>query len=84
MHDLHVADKILKLALEEGEKNKLKKITKIVVELGKIVEHGNRITPKNLEFNIKMLAEDTPAENAKIIIRSTKGNIFTLKEIYGD
>jgi len=83
MHDLHVADKILKLALEEGKKNKLKKITKIVIELSKIVEHGDRITPKNLEFNLKMLAKDTPAEKAKIIIRSTKSNIFILKEIYG-
>jgi len=84
MHDLHAADKILKLALEKGRENKLKKITKIVIELGEIIEHGQRITPKNLEFNIKMLAEDTPAKNAKIIIHSTKGNIFTLKEIYGD
>jgi len=83
MHDLHIADKILKLVLEEGQKNNLKKITKIVVELGEFVEHGSQITPGNLKFNIKILARGSIAENAKIIINSIKGSASTLKEIYG-
>jgi Zn finger protein HypA/HybF involved in hydrogenase expression len=84
MHDLHVADKILKLALEEGKKNNLKTITKIKVELGQVVEHGQRISPANLKFNIKMLAKGGMAEKAEVIIRSMKGNSFVLKEIYGN
>ena len=84
MHDLHIADKILKLVLEEGQKNNLKKITKIVVELGKIVEHDQRITPENLKFNLKMLAKGSAAENAKTEIHSIRGTSFGLKEIEGE
>ena len=84
MHDLHVANKILKLALEEAKKNNLKSITKIKVELGEIVEHGQRISPANLKFNIKMLAKGSMAEKAEVIIRSMEGNSFVLKEIYGN
>ncbi|MFA6027904.1 MAG: hydrogenase/urease maturation nickel metallochaperone HypA [Patescibacteria group bacterium] len=84
MHDLHVADKIIKLALQYAEKNKLKKITVISVELGTVVEHGEEINPDNLKFNMNLLAKDTMAENAKIIIGKIKGESWNLKEIEGE
>ena len=83
MHDLHAADKILKIVLQEAKKNKLKKISKIKIELGEIVEHGQRIMPENLRFNIKMLAKGSPAENAEIEIKGIKGRQFVVKEIEG-
>jgi Zn finger protein HypA/HybF involved in hydrogenase expression len=84
MHDLHFANKILSLTLEEARKNNLKKISRIKIELGEIIEHGQRISPENLEFNLKMLAKGSLAENAKIEIRSVKGEAFRLKEIIGE
>lgn len=84
MHDLHLANKILNLILEQGKKNNLKKIIEIKIELGKIIEHNQIITPKSLKFNIKMLAKETIAKDAKIEINSVKNKIFVLKEIKGE
>ncbi len=84
MHDLHVADKILKLVLGEGRKNNLKIISKIKIELGEIIEHGQRITPENLKSNMEMLTKGSRAEGVEIIIRSIKGGSFKLKEIEGE
>jgi Zn finger protein HypA/HybF involved in hydrogenase expression len=83
MHDLHLSNKILNLILKEGEKNNFKKIIEIKIELGKIIEHNQIITPENLKFNLKMLAKGTIAENAKIKINSVKNKFFSLKEITG-
>jgi len=84
MHDLHAADRILKLVLEYAKKNNLKKITKISVELGTVVEHGEEINPDNLQFNLKMLSEKTIAEGAEIEIGKIEGETWNLKEIEGD
>lgn len=84
MHDLHVSDKILKLALQYAKKNHLKKITVISVELGTVVEHGEEINPDNLKFNMNLLTKDTMAENAKIKIGKIKGESWNLKEIEGE
>lgn len=84
MHDFHLADTIYKAIIEEAEKNNLKKITKAVVELGVIVEHGEEVLPQNLDFNIKMLASGGPAEGLELDISSTPGNSWILKEIEGE
>lgn len=84
MHDLHLADQILKIALEYAQKNALKKINSIKIELGDIVEHGERILPENLRFNFKMLAKNTPAQEAELIIKPIQGEIWRLIEIEGD
>ncbi len=84
MHDLHAADQILKLVLEKANENKLFKVKKIVIELGSVVEHGQEINPENLVFNLKLLAEHTPAKGALVIIKKVSGNIWKLVEIEGD
>lgn len=85
MHDFHAADNILKTALEYANKNKLKKIDKIKIELGKFVEHGQEILADNLEFNIKMLSQGTIAENCEIVIIGKQGeNGYKLIEIEGE
>lgn len=84
MHDFHLADQIYKTIMKYANKHKLKKITKATIELGFIVEHGEEILPANLDFNIKMLAEGTPAEGIKVDIKTTVGREWKLKEIEGD
>lgn len=78
MHDFHLADQIVKLAKEYAAKNNLAKITKIVLELGDIIEHGEGIKPENLEYNIKLLM---PIE--KIEIKKTEGDSWKLVSIDG-
>lgn len=73
MHDLHLANQIVKLTKEHA---KGKKIIKIGIELGDIFEHGENIAPENLKYNINLLLPDTDVEINKI-----KGNIWKLTEI---
>lgn len=84
MHDLHAADQILKLTLDKANENKLLKVTKIVIELGTMIEHGQDINPDNLVFNIKLLAKHTPARGAKIVVKKVKGDSWKLVEIEGE
>ncbi|MBU3901587.1 hydrogenase maturation nickel metallochaperone HypA [Patescibacteria group bacterium] len=78
MHDFHLADQIVKIAKEHAAKNNLAKVSKIVLELGEIVEHGEGITPENLEYNIKLLM---PVEKVKI--KKVKGGSWKLVSIDG-
>lgn len=83
MHDFHLAEKISKLVWEEAAKNNLKKVKKIVIELGTIVEHQQPIKASNLKFNLGLLFKNTPAAKARIIIKKIKGNKWVLKSIEG-
>jgi len=78
MHDFHLADQIVKIAKEYAAKNNLSQITEIVVELGDIIEHGEGIAPKNLEFNIKLLM---PVKKVKI--KKVRGDSWKLVSIDG-
>ncbi len=84
MHDLHEANKILKVILDYAQQNKLHKVTKAIIELGSIIEHGDEISPENLEFNLKMLAQNTLAQNLDVKITKVKGESWVLKEIEGE
>lgn len=84
MHDLHEADRILKLVLDHAEKNKLKSVTKIVIGLGSVIEHGSEINPENLKFNVGTLARGTKAENAEVEVKKIKADSWELEEIEGD
>lgn len=84
MHDLHVADKIQKLVLENAANNNLQSIKKIVINLGLVEEHGSDISPENLEFNLKMLLKGSVGENAEIVINKIKSNTWELVSISGD
>lgn len=84
MHDLHAADQILKLVLDKVIENKLLKVTNIVIELGTIIEHGQDINADNLAFNLKLLAKNTPARGAKVVVNKVKGKSWKLVEIEGE
>jgi len=77
MHDFHLANKIVKLAQEHAEKNHLKKINKIFIELGDIIEHNELINPDNLRYNIKLLIPEVET----IEIKKIKGDSWKLKYI---
>ena len=83
MHDWHLANEVLKTVLEYASKNGLKNISKIKLELGSILEHGEEVLPENLIHNFKLLAEKTIAENAEIEIEKIKGDTWKLVYIEG-
>ena len=83
MHDFHLANQILKIVLEYAKKYKLKEINLIKIELGEMIEHGERILPENLKYNFQLLAKETPAQKAKLEIKLIKKRIWRIKEIEG-
>jgi len=90
MHDLLAAKDILDTALRTAKEKKLKKITKIVIELGaKEYSHGDHthletIDPENLKFNLKLIVKNTIAENAEFIIKKSDIADILVKEIEGE
>jgi len=84
MHDMHEADKILKVILKKAQANKLNKVAQANIKLGEITEHGETIQPDNLAFNIKMLAKGTLAEGLEVIVERTGGNLWELEDIQGE
>jgi Zn finger protein HypA/HybF involved in hydrogenase expression len=84
MHDLHAADQILRVVLDKAIENKLLKVNKIVIELGSIVEHGADIDPDNLAFNLKLLARNSLAKNAEVVVKKVQGSTWKLVEIEGE
>jgi len=83
MHDMHLAQQILKIVLEYAEKNNLKSIKKIELELGSILEHDEVISPENLIFNFNLLSKNTIAQNAKLDIKKIRGENWKLVAIDG-
>lgn len=84
MHDLYAAQDILKAALATARQKGLKRITKLVVLLGRIEDHGDEISEENLKFNLELLAKDTIAEKTAIIIKRVKGHDCVLEGIEGE
>jgi len=84
MHDLHVADKIHKLILENALNNHLSVVKEVVIELGSVIEHGANINAENLVFNLQMLNRGTLAQGANISIKRVIGNEWKLVSISGE
>ena len=83
MHDIHVANKVYNLVMENAKDNKIDLVKKIEIDLGSIVEHGADITAENLDFNLKMLGETTFAKDIEIKINRVEGNDWKLVSISG-
>jgi Zn finger protein HypA/HybF involved in hydrogenase expression len=97
MHDMHLAQQILKIVLEYAEKNNLKSIKKIELELGSILDlpatpehahacdggrgHDEVISPENLIFNFNLLSKNTIAQYAELNIKKIAGDSWKLISI---
>lgn len=73
MHDLHLANEIVKIAKRHAGNKKIKSIS---LELGDILEHGENITSENLKYNINLILPKITVKISRI-----KENIWKLKEI---
>ncbi len=78
MHDFHLANEIMNIAKEYAQKNNLTRISKVKIELGDIIEHGENISPENLKYNINLLI---PCD---IEIKKIKGDTWKLVSIEGN
>ena len=78
MHDFYLANEILKTVLEYAQKNGFKKVSKVEIELGSLIEHDEEILPENLIYNFKLLAKNTIAQDAELEIKKVKGDSWKL------
>lgn len=65
MHEMAIAEGILKIALDYGEENEAKCIREIGLLLGEM----SGVETEALDFSFRMLAKGTPAEGAKLSIK---------------
>ena len=65
MHEMAIAEGILKIALDYGEKNRAKKIR----EIGLLIGAMSGVETEALEFSFHMIAEGTIAAEAKLSIQ---------------
>ncbi len=98
MHDLLAAKEILDTVLAAAKKKNLKKITRIIIELGnKEYSHGSTalaandnhahietINPENLEFNLKLVTKNTIADGAKFTIKKSDIADILVRAIEGE
>lgn len=64
MHELSMADAIVKTILDAAEKNQAEEILEVTIEVGKLT----MLNPEQLRFLLDVLAENTLLEGAEIII----------------
>ncbi|MBU0597395.1 hydrogenase maturation nickel metallochaperone HypA [Patescibacteria group bacterium] len=83
MHDLVAAQDIIKTALAVAKRNKIKVIDKIEINLGKVIEHNQVITPANLKFNLNLVKKNTIAGKAEFIINEGIGRELSIVAVKG-
>jgi hydrogenase nickel incorporation protein HypA/HybF len=64
MHELSMADAMVKTILDAAEKNQAEKILEATIEIGKLT----MLNPEQLKFLLEVLTEDTLLEDSKIHI----------------
>lgn len=64
MHELSMADAIIKTILDVAEKNEAEEIIEVTIEIGKLT----MINPEQLKFLLDVLSEDTLLQDSKINI----------------
>ncbi|MBQ1913859.1 MAG: hydrogenase maturation nickel metallochaperone HypA [Selenomonadaceae bacterium] len=65
MHEMAIAEGILKIALDYGEKNHAKRIG----EIGLLIGEMSGVEIDALEFSFRMIAEGTIAEGTKLSVK---------------
>ena len=84
MHDFYLAKEILDTVLREAKKNNLKTVSKVFFSLGEFKEHNEKILPKNIKRNFYLLAKNTLASKALVIIKQLdQSGVWRLEEIEG-
>ena len=64
MHELSMADGILKAVIANAEKSGATEVIEVTIEIGKLA----LLNPEQLKFLLDVLTEDTIANNAKFIM----------------
>lgn len=83
MHDFYTAKAVLDKVIQTAQRYKIERIQSVEIELGRLEDHGEAITPQNLCFNFRLLAKDTPARKARLVIRRIPNAYFRVCALEG-
>ena len=75
MHEYSIMSQIVQTILTEAENNKLKSISKVVLEVGDLTFLGEQ----QMQFSYDVLSKDTILSNSKLIIETIKPEIECTK-----
>jgi len=64
MHELSMADSILKAVISNAEQNDATEITKVTIEIGKLA----LLNPEQVKFMLDVLSEETIAKDADFVM----------------
>lgn len=78
MHELTMAQAIVKSVLRVGKKEKARKITKVSIEIGELMFH----TKEQLKFWLKEGFKGTIASKAKLSIKVVKAQVLCRSCLY--
>ncbi|MBW1896221.1 MAG: hydrogenase maturation nickel metallochaperone HypA [Deltaproteobacteria bacterium] len=67
MHELAVAESLLKIVVEEGKKHGLSRVTQVRLRIGEL----STVVPDALTFSFDVISQGTLAEGAKLIAEMT-------------
>lgn len=71
MHELAITENIIKIACEEAEKHRVKKVVEIRIEVGELTG----LIPACIQQYFDIASKDTLVEGAKLIIKKLPINI---------
>jgi len=80
MHEWHITEELLDKVCAQAKENRINKITKIRVDLGK----DGHITEESLRFCFQVLSEETIAKKAVLEIKPSAGNALMLISLEGE
>lgn len=66
MHELSIAESLLKIIVDESEKNGLERVNKVKLQIGRFTA----VIPESLTFCFEMVSENTVAAGAQIEIET--------------
>jgi len=80
MHEWHITEELLDKVCAQARENRISKVTKVQVELGK----DGHITEDSLRFCFQVLSEKTICGEAVLEVKSSAGNALTLVSFEGE
>ena len=80
MHEWHITEELLDQVCTQAKENRINKVTKVQVELGK----DSHITDESLRFCFQLLSEKTIAKEAVLEIKASAGSDLKLVSLEGE
>jgi len=80
MHEFGIAEKILKLVLDEAKQHNIQKVATIRVQVGE----ANNLSAESLQFAFGIVSKNTIAQDAQVDMQGTKGHAIQVINFDGE